>query len=71
MHVTKEQIKDCCQKPAVTVHLKKDYTFSVAVVSVIIFIILMHMCMCKMTACRKSKIKKLKNKIKTEAQTAE
>ncbi len=64
--------KECCKKPAITVHMKDDYTLSVAAVSVIAALIVFHICMCKMSCMRKNKIKLLKKEAKTsEEQTSD
>ncbi len=56
--------KECCKKPAITLHMKDDYTLSVAAVTVIAALIVFHICMCKMSCMRKNKIKLLKKEAK-------
>lgn len=53
--MSKAQFAQCCSKPALTLHVKHGYTFTLAAVVLAAAVFCMHLCIFK---CRKKKKKK-------------
>ncbi len=55
--MSRKQLCECCSKPALTLHLKNNYTFTIAALVLLSSVFLMHICMFKCKKKHKSRKK--------------